>query len=663
MYFNSQYGLDNYSFHPSFQGRERTEANEQRLPLKKRHRHISTAVPATPEPPKVDNIKSEVNVAKTSEKANCAEKETRLEKQDKEKVDKNEQRAEKVSVPKSGLLAETHKPVRTENKLIRQSSYELNKKSDEAEIISTVTKKLDDEVVSKTTDAEEPLKITEVVALKKADEAEKENKATRVSISADPVENKTVEKSDTVSKATEMPISTRTTTTTPKKRHRLEVDLSTSPAATTRANVGLVKSKTEKEIPKVKEKEVTTPKTPVTKSPKANKEPCMKEVETPPPVPPKAEEKSPEDSPKIMPVEEEKPSNDTSVTKPQEPVEPVTETSIAVESKPETEPLKESSGTHSDSDIPSEHEPLYESDQSGFMSDKEGPKEIPVKVPQKRRKKKRELRSPIPKVTDKPTPAEVTEDNEPPPPKKKKKVKRRKTNRTGFPTIRKKKRKPKDPSSQKDEENGEEKSPDVESSVENTLECDSSEKMMESEQEKATEVEKEESLDHQECETEEVKVSAEKNEKSISKSPVPKPVPRPRGRPKKINTEAKPPRTPSESPSQSPEKAPKQLRESLRERRSGKVVDPPQEDKITDPDQDEQQLEKILERVATGIGGRTRRKRDLSEESVKTVQSEGKRQKRHVEDDVSISVLQFSRQRMITYCNPILHNVKLNYFT
>lgn len=619
----------------TLQGRERTEANEQRLPLKKRHRHISTAVPATPEPPKVDNIKSEVIVTKASEKANCVEKETRLEKQEKEKAEKNEQRAEKVPVPKTGLLTETHKPVRTENKLIRQSSYELNKKSDEAEIVNTVAKKLDDEVVPKATDAEEPLKITEVVTLKKADESEKENKATRVSI-ADPAENKAVEKPDAVSKSTEVPISTRTTTTTPKKRHRLEVDLSTSPAATTRANAGLVKSKTEKEVPKVKEKEVTSLKTPVSKSPKANKEQCIKEVETSPPAALKAEEKSPDDSPKIMPVEEEKPSNDTTVTESQVPVESVTETNVAVESKPETEPIKESSGTHSDSDIPSEHEPLYESDQSGFMSDKEGPKEIPVKVPQKRRKKKRELRSPIPKVTDKPTPAEVTEDNEPPPPKKKKKIKRRKTNRTGFPTIRKKKRKPKDPSSQKDDENGEEKSPDVESSVENTLECDRSEKMMESEQEKGNEVEKEESLDQQECETEEAKLSLDKNEKS--KSPVPKPVPRPRGRPKKINTDAKLSRAPSESPSQSPEKAPKQLRESLRERRSGKVTDTPQEEKISEPDQDEQQLEKILERVATGIGGRTRRKRDLSEESVKTVQSEGKRQKRHVEDDVSVSI-------------------------
>merc|ERR1712106_917932 len=69
--------------------------------------------------------------------------------------------------------------------------------------------------------------------------------------------------------------------------------------------------------------------------------------------------------------------------------------------------VKESSGTHSDSDIPSEHEPLCESDQSGFMSDKEGPKqELPIRIPQKRLKKKRELRSPLPRVADKPTPAE-----------------------------------------------------------------------------------------------------------------------------------------------------------------------------------------------------------------------------------------------------------------
>merc|ERR1711915_663008 len=79
--------------------------------------------------------------------------------------------------------------------------------------------------------------------------------------------------------------------------------------------------------------------------------------------------------------------------------------------------VKESPGTHSDSDIPSEHEPLCESDQSGFMSDKEGPKqEIPLRIPLKRRKKKRELRSPLPKVADKPTPAEVADDIELPPP-------------------------------------------------------------------------------------------------------------------------------------------------------------------------------------------------------------------------------------------------------
>ncbi|KAK8390288.1 hypothetical protein O3P69_010163 [Scylla paramamosain] len=42
----------------------------------------------------------------------------------------------------------------------------------------------------------------------------------------------------------------------------------------------------------------------------------------------------------------------------------------------------------------------------------------------------------------------------------------------------------------------------------------------------------------------------------------------------------------------------------------------------------------MLERVATGIGCRTRRKRDLSEESVRTVQSEGKRPRRHAEEEM-----------------------------
>lgn len=106
----------------------------------------------------------------------------------------------------------------------------------------------------------------------------------------------------------------------------------------------------------------------------------------------------------------------------------------------------ESSGTHSDSDIPSEHEPLRESDQSGFMSDKEEPKEAlkeRASPPQKRLKKKRELRSPkhisLPKENLE-NPEIDEDDKHNPPPPSKKKFKKRKPNRTGFPTVKRKKK-------------------------------------------------------------------------------------------------------------------------------------------------------------------------------------------------------------------------------
>lgn len=105
-------------------------------------------------------------------------------------------------------------------------------------------------------------------------------------------------------------------------------------------------------------------------------------------------------------------------------------------------------GTHSDSDIASEHEPLNESDQSGFMSDKEETVELVkqnVSPPQKRLKKKRELRPPAQKMsnTEKIVReiAEIEEeDKELLPPPSKKKIKKRKPNRTGFPTVKKKKK-------------------------------------------------------------------------------------------------------------------------------------------------------------------------------------------------------------------------------
>ncbi|XP_047739187.1 uncharacterized protein LOC108666567 [Hyalella azteca] len=104
-------------------------------------------------------------------------------------------------------------------------------------------------------------------------------------------------------------------------------------------------------------------------------------------------------------------------------------------------------GTHSDSDIASEHEPLRESDQSGFMSDKEEPNEALKErssPPQKRLKKKRELRSPkqlaLRESIVQSLP-EIDEDEKDVPslPFKKKHIKR-KPNRTGFPTVKRKKK-------------------------------------------------------------------------------------------------------------------------------------------------------------------------------------------------------------------------------
>lgn len=650
-----------------FQGRERTEANEQRLPLKKRHRHISTAVPATPEPPKIDNVKSEVNVTKANEKASCTDKETKFEKEEKERLSKIDPRSEKSTVPKTNLLNETPKPVRTESKVIKQGNDEINKKSDETLIVHSITSKLEEQA-AKNTGSEEAVQVPDVVNLKSKDDLQENNKVTRVCVS-EPVVNKTTEKTESVTHGScEVPSSTRTTTTTPKKRHRLEVDLSNTPASATRATSGLIKGKIEKEVPKNKDKELSA-RIPITKSPKVTKDPGFKEPGSTPL--PKVEDTNDESS-KVSVTEEGKPNNIVEANKSQESSESSAQISDIPESEFESQPQKESSGTHSDSDIPSEHEPLYESDQSGFMSDKEGPKEIPTKLPQKRRKKKRELRSPIPKVTDKLAPAEVTEDHDPPPSKKKKKLKRRKTNRTGFPTIRKKKRKAKDLCEHKENEI-EEKSFNVELNsnssslpkdifdhpvdsssslpVENSssvlmenscslpVESFNSQKSSDPEPDKVREDNKETPETPAalpECERTITRSSIEKTENPSSKSPVPLPAPRPRGRPKKTNAEVKPSsRGPSVSPSQSPEKVPKQLRESLRERRTTKSADEPQGEKKPEPDQDDQQLERILERVATGIGYRTRRKRDLSEESNKTVQSDGKRQRRQVEEEVS----------------------------
>ncbi|KAG0718933.1 hypothetical protein GWK47_051534 [Chionoecetes opilio] len=695
------------------QGRERTEANEQRLPLKKRHRHISTAVPATPEPPKVDSVKSELSITKAGDKANC-DREPRIDKEDREKLAaKMDPRPEKMSVPKT-LIAETPKPVKPDPKAIKQSSEDLPKKSEDTlapnnsvtkkyDVTNSVAKKYELSSVAKKYELssvakkyelsasmgkkcevgatiarkyEEPVskraEQTQVpdVVIKSAELPAKESQALPMPCVPEAIA-KPAQKPEPVTRTGgEMTASTRTTTstttTTPKKRHRLEVELSHTPATATRATSGLVKGKVEKEVPKSKEKEASIKVQHVSKSPKSTKEVSLKEASH---VLLPKEEATCDTSPKVCVaekkeevVEEKKPSDVFKAEKSPVIVEPCVQTSEPV---PETEPPKESSGTHSDSDIPSEHEPLYDSDQSGFSSDKESPVEIPVKVPQKRLKKKRELRSPIPKVANKLVPAEVTEDNEPPPVKKKKKLKRRKRNRTGFPTIRKKKRKI-------------EPKPTVPAVKPNGVPCDTN---------VSTEATKNPAKTHPnmdinnpgtsttttcpppaypstlprhgdaalepKCEGKEGHsplVTLPESQQLASKSnsriemptltptaieSVPVPAPRPRGRPKKTSIDRKPSsRAPSVSPSQSPEKGPKQLRDSLRERRSTRPPDVVPQEKKIESEQDEVQLKKMLERVATGIGCRTRRKRDLSEESVRTVQSEGKRPRRHAEEEM-----------------------------
>merc|ERR1711874_362464 len=77
------------------QGRERTEANEQRLPLKKRHRHISTAV--LPELVKEDIKTTNSVFVRSNERFNVLDKDiSKVEKQDKERNEKLENKSEKT---------------------------------------------------------------------------------------------------------------------------------------------------------------------------------------------------------------------------------------------------------------------------------------------------------------------------------------------------------------------------------------------------------------------------------------------------------------------------------------------------------------------------------------------------------------------------------------
>ena len=297
--------------------------------------------------------------------------------------------------------------------------------------------------------------------------------------------------------------------------------------------------------------------------------------------------------------------------------------------------IAQNSGSHSDSDIPSEHEPLRESDQSGFMSDKEEPKEPPKKVALKRRKKKRDLRSPIPKLTSKVTPEEEIADNDPLP-KKKKKIKRRKTNRTGFPTIRKKKKKLKTDDNLSPNDHSNPSTSYKESTNNNVGE------VVFKDMEKCTE-ESSVGVTTEDNAKLHDKVIPDAKIETLENSTINKPAPRPRGRPKKDGSAPQVINKMDDDGSRgrSPDKGTtKLLRDSLRERKSNRSADNRTDDRSEADDL--QCQDSIMEdkTVDHGISSRTRRKRDLSEDSVK-LGSEMKRSKRCGEDEVIYTNLYF----------------------
>ncbi|CAL4137305.1 unnamed protein product, partial [Meganyctiphanes norvegica] len=587
------------------QGRERTEANEQRLPLKKRHRHISTAV--QPELVKEDIKVIDSVLVKPNERFNVLDKDvSKVEKQDKERNEKLDNKLDKQYILKSS--PDSNKTFRNEHRGFKNLEESQKRLGVEAPYNVTSTIYEENHLTVKCTRDDEFLKVHQIIESTRRPSEKEHLNTLQPNIS----EELSINKKEIVTKvSSDTPISSRTTTT-PKKRHRLEasIDLSTSPSSATRATLYLSKGKHDKDSAKPTKdvagiKDSAKPPKDVAKNMKAKSKPEESKD--------KSENKSKSSVESLETksrdvVERDKVSEHSKSLLEQKP-------DSLVDASIQSMEVKESSGTHSDSDIPSEHEPLCESDQSGFMSDKEGPKiEIPTRIPQKRRKKKRELRSPLPKVADKPTPAEVTEDTELPPPKKKK-MKKRKANRTGFPTVKRKKKKPKPVVEESEYFTSEGVDGVVEIAPINIkpVECFES----------TDHIEESRNYDKDKRTRMSPPLTSELLSASSTEEVFPK-KPRPRGRPKKIII--------TNEHQVTEIIAPKQLRDSLRDRKLLKN-ETFEEDKTLEEESDKPSLAEILMHVATGIGSRTRRKRDLSEESLKYSSLESKRPRRHGDDE------------------------------
>lgn len=629
------------------QGRERSEANEQRLPLKKRHRHISTAVPISPDPPtKLENNtggKPEVPLFRSPDKVDKSEKEKAEDIFDKDTKDR-------ISCIKP--FSESCKIVKIESKQLCKSSPDVkckNSPTNELDVIKT-NKFIESQIKGSTTTVcimssscssitTTTTTTTTITTLNNHSSDSSSNNVTISSCSSNSnsscnIKNDylksakvVLEKNIEDSVCTPLPT---LPTTTPKKRHRLEVDLSSnsisptvnsiSPLSTnvTSTNIvttllstlpivqsnykssGLNKAKQEKEQ-KAKEKDSNLKLTPTTvvktasSSPKRDENPSVIQTDS-------------NEGTSLLEVTNVSKNNDSAnnlITKVERHQTSYRSKSQEKEGDENGNKYPCDEGTHSDSDIPSEHEPLYESDQSGFMSDKEGPKEVPRESPkksiQKRRKRKKDIRSPIHKISKE----SISVPKECPPIKKK--SKKRKMNKTGFPTVKKKKKKPK-----------------VEAEIENiTTSANNIGRDLHSHQKP--------SLSNLET-LENIESKVRRGNKNSS-SPIPKHanvelLPRQRGRPKKSQIAAR----------KVVKKHPVDGNEDTGDRETKKR---------NTTDVDPSNLKKILEKVANGIGGRTRNKRDLSEESVNIGSIERKKYRKGIEEEVRNILLRKMNLNMI----------------
>ncbi|KAB7505128.1 Histone-lysine N-methyltransferase ASH1L, partial [Armadillidium nasatum] len=622
------------------QGRERSEANEQRLPLKKRHRHISTAVPISPDPPtKLENAtggKPDVPLFRSPDKVDKSEKEKAEDIFDKDTKDR-------ISCVKS--FSESCKIVKMENKQLCKSSPDVrckNYPTNELDVIKN-NKFIESQMKGSATTvcimssscSSITTTTTTTTTITTLNNHSSDSSSNNVIISScssasssscnmknDYLKSAKVVLEKNIEDSICTPLPTLPTTT-PKKRHRLEVDLSSnslsptvnsiSPLSTnvTSTNIvttllstlpivqsnykssGLNKVKQEKEQ-KSKEKDsnlkLTT--TPVGKTAsstsKGDENPSALQTD------------SNEGTSLLEVVNGSKNINDSAnnITKGEKHQTSYRSKSQEKEGDENGNKYPSGEGTHSDSDIPSEHEPLYESDQSGFMSDKEGPKEVtresPKKSIQKRRKRKKDIRSPIRKLPKE----NISVPKESPPVKKK--SKKRKMNKTGFPTVKKKKKKPK---------------VEAETGIGATS-VNSLGRELHNPQKPLT------SLSLGNLETENVESKVRRPGKNSS-SPVPKHtdtelLPRQRGRPKKCQIAAR----------KVVNKHTTDENEDICERETKKR---------NTTDVDPNNLKKILEKVANGISGRTRNKRDLSEESVNVSSIERKKYRKGIEDEIEDS--------------------------